>query len=84
MLKRFPSNRLCLVPPSSGITQTVGRPACSLSEPLGELEMPTSNRAFDSHLETWEREQTMPWRAGLRSPRPQSTGASRAGGGPGD
>ena len=39
----------------------VGRPACNLSEPLGELEMPTSNQAFDSHLETWKREQTMPW-----------------------
>jgi S-adenosylmethionine-dependent methyltransferase len=23
--------------------------------------MPTSNRAFDSHLETWKREQKMPW-----------------------
>jgi S-adenosylmethionine-dependent methyltransferase len=32
-----------------------------LSEPLGESEMPTSNQAFDSHLETWKREQTMPW-----------------------
>jgi len=39
----------------------VGRPACNLSEPLGELEMPTSNQAFDSHLETWKREQAMPW-----------------------
>ena len=23
--------------------------------------MPNSNQAFDSHLETWKREQTMPW-----------------------
>jgi S-adenosylmethionine-dependent methyltransferase len=38
-----------------------GRPACSLSEPFGEREMPTSHQAFDSHLETWKREMAMPW-----------------------
>jgi hypothetical protein len=26
-----------------------------------ELEMPTSNQAFDSQLETWKREMGMPW-----------------------
>jgi len=43
------------------VSSAVRWPACSLSEPLGELEMPTSNQVFDSHLETWKREQEMPW-----------------------
>jgi len=28
---------------------------------LGRLEMPTSNQAFDLHVETWKREEAMPW-----------------------
>ena len=42
-------------------TRTVALPGWHLRGPLGKSEMATSNQALTLHVETWKREQAMPW-----------------------